>query len=223
MCNTPIRLFLVDDHLSFRRAVGIMLDLEPDLQVVGQAGTLAEARAVLRNLGSEIDVALVDLDLPDGTGISLIHELRLRNPEATTVVVTGSASVRDRAFAVEAGAIGVLHKSLDVVDIAAAIRRACEGEALIPPREMVELLRAAGRLRTEEQAGRSALERLTEREREVLQELANGLSDKQIADKLGVSAKTARGHVVNLLGKLGVDSRLQAVIFAARLGAVDFD
>jgi len=223
MSDRPIRLFLIDDHLSFRRAVGIMLDMEPDLRVVAQASTLAEARAVLRDRDAEFEVTLVDLDLPDGSGIPLIHELRVRNPEAMILVLTGNTSPRDRAFAVEAGAVAVLHKSLDVGDIAAAIRRACEGEALISPRETVELLRAASRLRTDEQASRSALERLTGREREVLQELADGLSDKQIAERLGVSAKTARGHVVNLLGKLGVDSRLQAVILAAKLGAVDFD
>jgi DNA-binding NarL/FixJ family response regulator len=222
MSEPPIRLVLIDDHLSYRHAVGFMLSREADLRVVAQAGTRAEARAVLRDHGAEIDVALIDLDLPDGSGVGLIHDLRVRNPEAVALVVTGSTSPRDRAFAVEAGATGVLHKSLDVADIAAAVRQARGGESLIPPREIVDLLRAAGRLRTVEQAGRSALARLTDREREVLRELADGRSDKEIAERLGVSAKTARGHVVNLLGKLGVDSRLQAVILAARLGAVDF-
>ena len=92
---------------------------------------------------------------------------------------------------------------------------------MISPRETIDLLRLAGRLRAHEQLAKGALNRLTEREREVLTALADGLSDKDIAERLGVSPKTARGHVVNVLGKLGVDSRLQAVVLAVRLGAVE--
>jgi DNA-binding NarL/FixJ family response regulator len=223
MSNAPIRLLIVDDHVSYSRAIGFMLEREPDLRVVARVGALGEARAVVRDCGEGIDVVLLDLDLPDGSGIALIPELHGRNPEASVLVLTGSASARDRMFAVEAGAAAVLHKSVDVPEIADACRRLHAGEALMSPRETVALLREAGRLRAQVQIGRSALERLTDRERDVLRALADGLSDKEIAERLGVSAKTARGHVVNLLGKLGVDSRLQAVVLAARLGAISFD
>jgi DNA-binding NarL/FixJ family response regulator len=223
MNEHPIRLFLVDDHRSFRVSIAFMLDREPDFHVVGQAGSLAETRQFLAGSTEPIDLYVVDLDLPDGNGIELIADLRARHPGVNVLVLTASASANDRAAAVEAGASAVLHKSLEISEIADGIRRLCDGESLTSPHEMVELLRAAGRLRAREQTVRAALARLTEREREVLQALADGLSDKAIAERLGVSDKTARGHVVNLLGKLDVESRLQAVVLAARAGAIRFD
>jgi DNA-binding NarL/FixJ family response regulator len=223
MTDNPIRLLLVDDHQSFLGPASFMLDREPDLEVTGRAGSLAEAYRVLAALTKAIDVALIDLNLPDGSGVDLIRDLHVRSPEAQVIVLTGSVAAREHAFAIEAGAAAVLHKSVEIAEIASAIRRLAAGEPLMSPRETIEILRLAGRLRAQDQAARSALERLTEREREVLRALADGLSDKEIAARLGVSPKTARGHVVNLLGKLGVESRLQAVVLAVRLGAVELD
>jgi len=177
----------------------------------------------MTTIAEEIDVAIVDLDLPDGSGVDLIHDLRTLNAEAQVIVLTGSVASRDKVFAVEAGAAAVLHKSVEIAEIADAIHRLHAGEALLSPRETIELLRLAGRLRAQDQTAQAALARLTDREQEVLRALADGLSDKEIAKRLGVSPKTARGHVVNLLGKLDVQSRLQAVVLAIRLGAVQVD
>lgn len=221
MCDTPIRLLLVDDHVSYSRAIGFWLDHEPDLHVVAQASSLAAARAVLQDQGAAIDVARVDLDLPDGSGIALIHELHACNPEASAIVLTGSTSAWDRAQAIAGGAAELIHKSVDIPEIATACRRLHAGETLIPPQELIDLLRLVSRRREEDAVVRQALRRLTTREREVLQALAHGQGDKEIAERLGISTKTARGHVVNLIGKLGVESRLQAVILAARIGVID--
>jgi two-component system nitrate/nitrite response regulator NarL len=222
MNERPIRLLLIDGHRSFRASIAFMLEHEPGLDVVAQAGSMADVRQLLAGPPVEIDLALLDLNLADGNGLDLIADLRARHPHLIVLVLTGSSSSNDRAYAVEAGAAAVLHKSVEIKEITDGIRRLWQGESLMSTHEMVELLRAAGRLRTRQLAARATLERLTDREREVLQALADGLSDKAIARRLGVSDKTARGHVMNLLGKLGAESRLQAVVLAARAGAISF-
>src|SRR5215211_1210187 len=219
METQPIRVLLVDDHRSVLLPLAFLLDREPDFAVVGQAASMAEARRHLAAVA--VDVAIIDLHLPDGRGIDLIRELRAANPAAAAIVLTGSASARTRALAIEAGAAGVLDKlTADHTDVADAIRRACAGELLVPPAELTVLVREGRRLREEERAARAVLAQLTPREREILQALADGLGDKAIAERFSISDRTVRNHVVNLLNKLGVDSRMQALILAARLGAV---
>jgi RNA polymerase sigma factor (sigma-70 family) len=218
-----IRVILVDDHVAFLRPLAFVLEREPDLTVVAQVASLAEARRQLTT-GLGADVALVDIDLPDGSGIDLIRALRAANPSAAALILSGTVDARTRALAIAAGACGVLHKSTaEPAEIAAAVRLVRAGEPLISPAEAVALTAEAVRLRERERAAWAALEDLTPREREVLQALAYGLSDKQIADRLYVSPKTVRNHVVNLLGKLGVDSRLQALVLAVRHGLVAID
>ncbi len=213
------RVLLVDDHAAFRQPLAFMVDREPDLDVVGQAGSLAEARPQLVG----IDIMVVDLDLPDGNGRELIAELGAADPAALALVLTASGTALERALAVEAGAAAVLHKSASLAEIIGAIRRVAAGEQLLPPAEVVALLRLAGRGRESDREARAAISRLTAREREVLQALAEGLNDKEIAGRLSISADTARNHMMNILGKLGVNSRLQALIFAVRHGVVRLD
>ncbi len=212
-----IRLLLVDDHSSFRQPLAFMLDREPDMRVVGQAGAVSEARPLL----GLADVALFDLDLPDGTGLDLIRELRAINQCCAALVLTASAARRDFATVVEAGASGVMHKSVRIEEIISAVRRLHQGEALMSARETAEMLQLAGEWRAEDSEVRAALSRLTAREREVLQALADGLGDKEIAARLVLSVDTARRHMANILGKLGADSRLQALVLAVRHGAVE--
>jgi DNA-binding NarL/FixJ family response regulator len=212
-----IRILLVDDHAAFRQPLAFMMDREADLTVAGQAGSLAEARDLL----IDIDVAVVDLDLPDGNGVELISDLRAANPRGAVLILTASANRAQEAQAVEAGAAGVMHKSVGIREIIDAVRRLAEGEHLLSPREAIDLLRLATREREQNREGQAALESLTPREMEVLQALAEGLSDKEIAQRLHVSAETVRTHMVNILSKLHVDSRLQALVFAIRHGAVN--
>ena len=214
-----IRVLLVDDHAAFRESLSFMFDREPEFVVAGQAGTLAEAREMLEG----VDVALIDLDLPDGNGTELIGELRVANGQAMALVLTASVDRGMYARAVEEGAAGVLHKSLRIKEIIEAVRRLEAGETLLSPNELGELLRLAARQRTQNQEAQQAVESLTLREREVLQALAEGLSDKEIAERLYVSSGTVRNHVAHVLGKLGVHSRLQALVFAMRHGIVELD
>lgn len=217
----PIRLVLIDDHAAIREPLATLLNREPDMTVVGEAGTVAETRGLLdRGLG--VDVALIDLDLPDGDGVELIREVRHRNPHAVALVLTASRDQREYARAVAAGAVGVLHKSVALQQLIETIRRAHAGEVLISRDEALALRKDAAQAAEEERQARAALQTLTSREREILKALAEGLDNEAIAERLGISERTVRNHVVALLDKLGVESRLQAVVLAARHGAVRF-
>ena len=216
-----MRVLLVDDHASFRQPLAFMIDHESDLEVVAQAGSLAEARAAIGSV--TIDAALIDLDLPDGSGLDLIGPLRRAYPEAGIIVLSAAAHSRHRALAIEAGAAGFLPKSAGIADVIAALRRFRDGEPVISQAETIALLREASRQRAESSVVDQALASLTPREREVLQALADGLSDKEIAIRLHLGPKTVRTHMANMLGKLDVDSRLQALVLAARHGIIRFD
>jgi len=216
----PIRVLLVEDHASFRQALAFMLEREPGFEVAGQVGSLAEARELNGEVLEKVEVAIVDLALPDGDGLDLIEDLSSQ-PRTMTLVLSASLEPGRFARAVEAGASGVLHKSTPIKDIVEAVRKLRAGEALLSPAEVVEMLRLVGRERQEEHAARQAVERLTPREKEVLQALAEGLESREIAEKLNVTVETERTHMVNILHKLGVHSRLQALVFAARYGVVE--
>jgi DNA-binding NarL/FixJ family response regulator len=215
------RILLVEDHASFRQALAFMFEREPEFAVVGQAGTLAEARQFLNGAGGETDVAVCDLALPDGDGFDLIEELAANGGEVITLVLSASLEPARFARAVEAGASGVLHKAAAIGDIVEAVKRLRAGEALLSPDEVIEMLRMVSRQRQEQVEAQRAIDRLTRREREVLQALAEGLDSKDIAEKLHITVETERTHMVNILNKLGVHSRLQALVFAARNGLVE--
>lgn len=215
------QILLVEDHTSFRQTLAFLFDQEPDFEVCWQAGTLAEARQLLKKTGNRADAGVIDLSLPDGEGVELIKDLRDANPEFSTLVLTASLDRAEYARAVEAGAAGVLHKSADVDEIITSIRRLLNGESLFSTSELVELLRLAGNTREQEREARANIEKLTPRETEVLKALAEGLSNKEIAEKLYMSVDTERTHMMNILNKLGVHSRLQALLFAARYGVIE--
>jgi DNA-binding NarL/FixJ family response regulator len=200
-----------------------MLEREPDLTVVGHVGSLAEVRHCLDNLAAPVDIALVTLQLPDGAGTDVLTALRDRFPASQVIALTAVADRRLHAHAIAAGIAGALHKSCSLEEIVAAIRRLARGESIHPPDEMIAMLRLATQQQAAEVAAKAALQRLTARERQILQALAQGLSDKEIARRLQVSTNTVAAHMVNLLGKLGVHSRLQAVLLALKHQAVTLD
>ena len=212
------RILLVEDHASFRQTLAFVFDREAEFEVVAQVGSLAEARQVIDGL--EADLGVMDLSLPDGEGIELIKDLREANPHFAALVLTASLDRAEHARAVESGAAGILHKSAGVDEILDAARRLGEGETLLSQEELIALLRLAGQSREEEREARASIEQITLREREVLQALGEGLSNKEIAAKLHVSVDTERTHMMNILNKLGVHSRLQALLFAARHGLI---
>src|SRR5919201_5778867 len=163
-----IRVLLVEDHASFRQPLAFLLGREPYIAVVGQAGSLAEARQGLDG----IDVAIIDLGLPDGPGVELVQELRAINPHSAVLVLTASLDRREHARAVEAGASGVLHKSAEVEEVVHAVRRLAAGELALSRQELVDLLGLASQHQAQDRAVRLALRQLTLREQEVLQALA---------------------------------------------------
>ena len=161
------RILIVEDHASFRQTLAFVFDQQPEFRVVAQAGTLVEARRTMD--GSEADLGVIDLCLPDGEGTDLIEELRDANPDFAALVLTASLDRTEHARAVEAGAAGVLHKSADVDVILDATRRVGEGETLLSEDELISLLRLAGQNREEELEARASIEQITPREMEVLQ------------------------------------------------------
>lgn len=211
-----IRIMLLDDHHSFRQPLALMLGWEPDITVVAQADSLAAAREILRDPDVEMDVAMVDLDLPDGSGTEFVTDLRAARPGAMTLVLSAFSEHERIAKAIKAGATGVMHKSESVEKVIEAIRRLYAGEQLLSQQEVADALWLLVREQEENRETRILLDKLTPREREVLQALAEGLYDKEIAGRLYVSVGTAHNHIASILAKLEVQSRLQALVFAVR-------
>jgi PAS domain S-box-containing protein len=169
--SEELRILLVDDHASIRQALASAFEGEPGFVVAGQAGSLAEARGMLEG----VDLAIVDLGLPDGYGGDLIRELRAANPRAMALVLSANLDREEAARAVERGAAGILHKSAAFEEVVDAVRRLKAGEPLLTLAEVVELLRFASSRRELEYEARQTVARLTAREKEVLQALADGL------------------------------------------------
>jgi len=221
--NEGIRIMVVDDHDTFRDPLAFMLEREPDLSVVARPRSLSEAREVLGDAELAVDVAIVDLNLPDSSGAELIGELGSSRPRATSLVLSATADQKHLASAIEAGAAGVMHKSASMGDLVEAVRRLAAGEQLLSQEEVIEALRFLVRAREVHREAHLAIASLTPREREVLQALGEGLSDKEIAGRFHVGAGTVHSHVANILSKLEVSSRLQALVFAVRYGVVTIE
>jgi DNA-binding NarL/FixJ family response regulator len=208
---------LVEDQASFRQAMAFVLEREPNLSVVAQAGKLEEARELL---DIDPDVAIVDLVLPDGSGVDFIEDLHHANPSVMILVLSANPDRIHFALAVEAGASGVLNKLASIEEIVDTVKRLYRGEVLLAQKEIIEMLRLLSRRREENREAQQVLSRLTPREREVLQALADGLDTWQVANKLHITPQTERNHMSKIFTKLGVHSRLQALVFAARHGVV---
>ena len=216
--NKPTRILLIDDHVSLRQALAFMLEREPEFKVVGEAGSLAEVRKLSGKSLKDMDVAVVDLALPDYDGFRLIEHFALYAPQVMILVLSASLESGRFARAIEAGAAGVLDKATPIKDIIEAVRQLKDGEALLSRAEVIWML---SRERQQKQEALQAIEKLTSREKEILRLLAEGLESKQIAQKLNITVHTERTHMVKILHKLGVHSRLQALVFAARHGLVE--
>jgi DNA-binding NarL/FixJ family response regulator len=212
-----VRVLLVEDHAAVREAIAGMFERESDLTVVGQAESLAAARRLLHG----VDVAVLDLALPDGNGLALIPELRAASPGAQVLVLSADLDRTQTARAIDAGAAGAFDKTAALDQVVVAIRRLRAGQALLPSQEIDELLRVASDRREQEREDREAIASLTHREREVLKALAAGLDGQTIAESLGISIRTERNHVARILNKLGVHTQLQAVLFGLRYGLID--
>ena len=215
--KTLIRVFLVDDHAVVRTGLAAYLATEGDMIVVGSASNgrrALEELAVLANGAGLPDVVLMDLLMPEMDGITATVALKVRWPEVEVVAVTSFVEEQQIRGALEAGAAGYLLKDADASEVAGAIRSAVAGEVHLDP-VVAKALTASLRAPKKESAA------LTAREREVVVSIASGNTNRQIAKDLGVSERTARTHVSNILAKLGLASRTQAAMWAVREGLVD--
>jgi NarL family two-component system response regulator LiaR len=213
----PIRVFIAEDHAIVRKGVRNLLSLEKDIQVVGEATNGQEAVEGAGKLNP--DVILMDLEMPIMDGIQAIRKIRERQTDAKVLVLT-SFSTDDKIFpAIKAGALGYLLKDSDPVELTMAIRQVAAGECSLHPMIARKVLQE---LNLSPQRASSA-EALTEREIEVLRMVAQGKSNRQIADELVLSIGTVRAHLSNILGKLHLASRTQATLFALKEGLASLD
>jgi len=206
---------LLDDHELVRRGVREVLEVEDDFEVVGEAGTAEEALARIPAAGP--DVAIIDMRLPDGNGVEVCREVRSRNPEVQCVVLTSFADDEALFDSIMAGAAGYLLKQIKGTDLVDAIRRVAAGQSLLDPNVTARVLE---RLRNGP-AQDERLARLTDQERKILDLIAEGLTNRQIGERMFLAEKTVKNYVSNLLGKLGMERRTEAAVFAARIAKPD--
>jgi len=216
--KTRIGTLIVDDHRTFGEALHIAMDREKDVHVVGVATSGEEAVSIAET--EQPDVVLMDIEMPGMDGIEAIRKVKAVDPNARVVVVSAHQGELILARAVEAGASGFLSKETALSDLVASVRLAYQGEPLIEPDEVSRVLRHLRHRRTQEASEAQRAERLTRRETEILQLMADGMPGDEIASGLGVSPYTLRTHVQNVLTKLGVHSKLEALAFAIRHGKV---
>ncbi|MET9651293.1 response regulator [Streptomyces sp. JL2001] len=213
--EAPVRVFLVDDHEVVRRGLRDLLGAEADLAVVGEAATAGQALA--RGPALRPDVAILDVRLPDGDGVSVCRELRSRMPELACLMLTSFDDEEALLDAIMAGAAGYVLKQIKGSDLVAAVRTVATGQSMLDPATTARLMHS---LRDPEPAGPPEDQRLavlTERERDVLELIGEGLTNRRIAERLYLSEKTVKNHISRLLGKLGVERRVQAAVIAAQV------
>lgn len=206
---TRIRVLIVDDHSVVRMGLRVFLDLQPDIEVVGEAADGSEGVAMARRL--EPDVILMDLLMPNMDGITAIGRIKAERPETEIVTMTSFIEEDKVTAALEAGASGYVLKDAEAEEVAAAVRAAFAGEVHLDP-AVARLL--AQRMRQRKSPEESLTEPLTDREKDVLGLLGQGMSNKEIGSSLFITERTARTYVSNILGKLGLASRTQAALYA---------
>ncbi len=208
-----IRVFLVDDHEVVRRGVAALLEAEPDIEVAGEAGTAEQA--VARILAVRPDVAVLDVRLPDGSGVAVCREVRSQAPEIACLMLTSYADDDALFDAVMAGAAGYVLKQIHGSDLVGAVRTVAGGGSLLDPQTTAAMLQ---RLR-DQAARKDPLAALSEQERHILELIGEGLTNRQIGERLFLAEKTVKNYVSNLLTKLDMQRRTQAAALAARLKA----
>jgi len=206
-----ISVFLLDDHEVVRRGVRDMLETAPDIVVVGEAATAADALAAVPQLRP--DVAVLDVRLPDGDGITVCRELRSQVPEIACLMLTSFTDDEALFNAIMAGAAGYVLKQIRGADLVAAIKTVAAGQSMIDAgvtAQVMERLREGNR-------DSDRLESLSEQERRILDLIGEGLTNRQIGERLYLAEKTVKNYVSNLLSKLGIQRRTQAAVLASRL------
>jgi DNA-binding NarL/FixJ family response regulator len=211
--GTAIRVFLVDDHEVVRRGVAALLEAEEDIEVVGEAGSVGQALA--RVLAARPDVAVLDVRLPDGDGVAVCREIRSRLPEVACLMLTSFSDEEALFDAVMAGAAGYVLKQIHGSDLVGAVRAVASGQSLLDPRSTAQMMQ---RLRDRE-ARKDPLSALSDQERQILELIGEGLTNRQIGERMFLAEKTVKNYVSNLFAKLDMRRRTQAAAFVAQLKA----
>jgi DNA-binding NarL/FixJ family response regulator len=209
--ENPIQVMIVEDHRVVAEGLAALINHQGDMRVVGEASTVAQCIAAAAEFGP--DVVVLDFRLPDGTGADAAAGIRQIRPEAKLIFLTREDSDSARFAAVQSGASAFIHKSKAASEVVAAIRDVARGRMLITPRTIATLL-------AKRRAIDAQLESLTMREKEVLRLIAQGLSSRSVAAKLGIGYTTVRSHIRSLGSKLGVHSKLEAIVKARELGLI---
>ncbi|WP_431945353.1 response regulator [Actinacidiphila sp. bgisy167] len=210
--KSGIRVFLLDDHEVVRRGVHELLAAEDGIEVVGEAGTAAEA--LTRIPAVRPDVAVLDVRLPDGSGVEVCREIRSSQPGIACLMLTSYADDEALFDAIMAGASGYVLKDIRASDLVGAVRDVAEGRSLLDP---VATARVLERLRGGAGRQEDRLADLTDQEKRILDLIGEGLTNRQIGDRLHLAEKTVKNYVSSLLAKLGMQRRTQAAAYVARL------
>jgi DNA-binding NarL/FixJ family response regulator len=212
MSNKPIRIVIVEDLQIVADGLAALLNSEPDMRVVGHVGSVAESAAQAAELSP--DVAILDFRLNDGTGADAGKAIREMRPEAKLIFLTRDDNDAAQLAAVDVGASAFIHKSKAAADLLDAVRVTAAGGTLIKPQTIASLLNKRRDLDRQRES-------ITARENEVLHLMAEGLSSREIASRLGISYATVRSHVRSVSGKLAVHSKLQAILKAREVALID--
>ncbi|HEX6359451.1 response regulator transcription factor [Actinophytocola sp.] len=205
------RIFLVDDHEIVRRGVADLFEDEPDLEIVGEAATVSEALARIPSLA--VDVAVLDVRMPDGNGVELCRDLRSQLPELRCLILTSYSDDEALLNAIMAGASGFVLKQVLGNDLITAVRRVGAGESLLDAKTTEALMKRIRQGKDDD----GPLAGLTDQERAVFELVGEGLTNRQIAARLFLAEKTVKNYVSHLLAKLGMQRRTQAAVLAAEL------
>jgi DNA-binding NarL/FixJ family response regulator len=211
MSEHVVRVVLVDDHEVVRRGVRDLLSVEPDIEVVGEASTVSEALARVPALRP--DVVVLDIRLPDGNGVQLCRDLKTSMPALNVLMLTSFSDDEALIDAIMAGASGYVLKHIGGHDLVDAVRRVGTGGSLLDPAVTAQVLQ---RLRTPPQED-PGLRALTDQERRILDLIAEGLTNRQIAEQMFLAEKTIKNYVSSVLAKLGMERRTQAAVYGARV------
>jgi DNA-binding NarL/FixJ family response regulator len=211
MDSDQIRVFLLDDHEIVRRGLRDLLEAEGDIEIVGESGSAREATARIPALRP--DVAVLDARLPDGSGIDVCRDVRSTDPSIKALILTSYDDDEALFAAIMAGAAGYVLKQIGSGDLVDSVRRVAAGQSLIDPQLMARVLERvrSGPPEHEELAG------LTEQERKILALIAEGMTNRQIGERLFLAEKTVKNYVSSILSKLGLERRTQAAVLAAKL------
>ena len=211
----PIRVLVVDDHALFRRGLQMVLGAETDIEVVGEASDGAEALKVAAE--TTPDIVLMDVRMPKRGGIDATTAIKDAVPSAKIIMLTISDEEADLYDAIKAGAMGYLLKEISIEEVASAVRAVYNGQSLISPSMASKLLTEfATMVRKDDERQQVPTPRLTDREMEVLKLVAKGMNNRDIAKKLFISENTVKNHIRNILEKLQLHSRMEAVVYAVR-------